>query len=164
VIILKKFIVFPLLFCLLFSGCSQNTDPAAKLSDTYQDKVESIRNNFPEIPADIWTGALAGLTEADLHSDWYTLAQTHGHVVVCISANYLSHERTAILLLQIKDTFDKADVPFQQIDFLHSLRNGKSYIHIQGFPYSEIYSENLVTRLEEQFEIQRSETDATEGG
>lgn len=161
---MKKFIVFLFLFCLLISGCSQNTDPAAKLSDTYQEKVEAIGKSFPELAPDIWTGALAGLAEADLYSDWYTLAQTHGHVVVCISDNYLSPERTAVLLLQIKDTFDKADVPFQQIDFLHSLRNGKSYIHIQGFPYSEIYGEDLAARLEEQYEIQRPESSATEGG
>ena len=93
---------------------------------------------------------------ADADSDWYTLAKDNGHIVVHISDNYLSNERTAVLLLHIKDVMDKADVPFVRIDFFHALRSGKSYIHVEGFPYSEIYEEDLAARLEALYEVQRS--------
>lgn len=161
---MKKTIIFLLLIILLLTGCSEKSGPLDELKETYREKVETAGKTFPEIAPDVWNGILANLTEADADSDWHTLAKDNGHIVVHITDNYLSHERTAVLLLQIKDVMDKADVPFARIDFFHALWNSDAYIHVSGFPYSEIYEEDLAARLEVQFEIQRPESGATEGG
>lgn len=107
-------------------------------------------------------GPIYGLSleelEIDKNYDIKELAKISGHIVLCIEDEEVNAERASEILLNVKELFDKKDVPFYVIDFsLEEPRtedekefHDRERFQVREFLYSDIYEENLIKRLEKE--------------
>ena len=95
----------------------------------------------------------------DKEYDVKELAQTAGQLCFYAESDDLSFDKAAEILLGIKETFDKAAVPFFAIDFVvqrpksdeesKEPYDSSDEIHTTGFLYSDIYEPGLAQRIEQ---------------
>lgn len=82
------------------------------------------------------------------------LGRQCGHLVIYIESDTITFPYAAEVLLQIREAFDNANVPFQAIDFtLHRPLpeegpRPEGQIDFDNFPYADIVSEGLVERIQ----------------
>ncbi len=87
--------------------------------------------------------------------DIRALGAQAGHLVIYLDSDIVSLEKAAEALLTIREEFDKANIPFQAINFTLQYpkplegRRQEGNIEIRHFPYEEIYAENLEERIQE---------------
>lgn len=73
------------------------------------------------------------------------LGKQAGHLIVYIDNQELSFENTANILLDIREIFDSANIPFYAIDL--TLRTNGERINFDHFPYEDIYEDGLIERI-----------------
>jgi len=92
--------------------------------------------------------------ELDKKYDIRELAKTAGYLVIYVEDDEVSIERAAEVLLELKEVFDRRNVPFYAIDFVleyprkeegGNIKEGR--VNVEGFLYSDIYEEGLVERV-----------------
>lgn len=92
--------------------------------------------------------------ELDKKYDIRELAKTAGYLVIYVEDDEVSIERAAEVLLELKEVFDRRNVPFYAIDFVleyprkeegGTIKEGR--VNVEGFLYSDIYEEGLVERV-----------------
>jgi len=92
--------------------------------------------------------------ELDKKYDIRELAKTAGYLVIYVEDEVVSIERAAEVLLELKEVFDRRNVPFYAIDFVleyprkeegGTVKEGR--VNVEGFLYSDIYEEGLVERV-----------------
>ena len=90
----------------------------------------------------------------DKKYDVRELAAKAGHMVIYVEEDEVSIERAAEVLLELKEVFDRRNVPFYSIDFVleyprkeegGTTKEGR--VNIEGFLYADIYEEGLVERV-----------------
>lgn len=97
---------------------------------------------------------ILGEVELDKKYDIRELAKTAGYLVVYVEDEVVSIERAAEVLLELKEVFDRRNVPFYAIDFVleyprkeegGTIKEGR--VNVENFLYSDIYEEGLVERV-----------------
>ena len=92
--------------------------------------------------------------ELDKKYDIRELAKTAGYLVIYVEDEVVSIERAAEVLLELKEVFDRRNVPFYAIDFVleyprkeegGTIKEGR--VNVEGFLRSDIYEEGLVERV-----------------
>lgn len=92
--------------------------------------------------------------ELDKKYDIRELAKTAGYLVIYVEDDEVSIERAAEDLLELKEVFDRRNVPFYAIDFVleyprkeegGTIKEGR--VNVESFLYSDIYEEGLVERV-----------------
>jgi len=92
--------------------------------------------------------------ELDKKYDIRELAKTAGYLVVYVEDEMVTVERAAEVLLELKEVFDRRNVPFYAINFVleyprkeegGTIKEGR--VNVEGFLYSDIYEEDLVERV-----------------
>lgn len=73
------------------------------------------------------------------------LGRQAGHLIVYIDNRELSFENAANILLDIREIFDSANIPFYAIDL--TLRTNGERINFDHFPYEDIYEDGLIERI-----------------
>ena len=100
------------------------------------------------------TYLLLDKVELDKKYDIRELAAKAGYLVVYVEDDAVTVERAAEVLLELKEVFDRRNVPFYAIDFVleyprkeegGTIKEGR--INVEGFLYSDIYEEGLVERV-----------------
>lgn len=91
--------------------------------------------------------------------DILALGREHGSLCIDIIDNEVTVERAAEILLELKDILDSEGLPFHAIDFTLSAprnENGQKIgpsIRLIEFLYSDIYEEDLVDRVQANWNI-----------
>ena len=92
--------------------------------------------------------------ELDKKYDIRELAKKAGYLIIYVEDDTVTVERAAEVLLELKEVFDRRNVPFYAIDFVleyprkeegGTTKEGR--INVEGFLYSDIYEEGLVERV-----------------
>ena len=78
------------------------------------------------------------------------LGRQAGHLIVYIDNRELSFENAANILLDIREIFDSANIPFYAIDL--TLRTNGERINFDHFPYEDIYEDGLIERIKAEHE------------
>lgn len=73
------------------------------------------------------------------------LGRMAGHLIVYVDDQELTFENAAKILLDIKNQFDEANIPFRAVDL--SMRTDGERINFDHFPYEDIYEEGLADRI-----------------
>lgn len=146
---------------------------AMRLDDAYRKLVDTVLDD-PAFPfeSDIDFGSFEfcpraylddpdvppyALVQEDLildhEYDIYELGRKAGKVTLYVCDDEISIDRAAQVLLEVRDAFDRAGVPFYAIDFVLMAPKAEDgiwsdeQIGVQDFLYSDIYEEGLVDRL-----------------
>lgn len=109
-----------------------------------------------DVEEDRWPGHYVVLDKVELDKkyDIYELAKKAGCLVIYVEDEEVTIERAAEVLLELKELFDRKNVPFVSIDFVleyprkpegGNIKEGR--INVEGFLYSDIYAEGLVERV-----------------
>lgn len=109
-----------------------------------------------EIEEDRWPEGYLVLDKVELDKkyDIAELAEKAGHLVIYVEDEEVTVERAAEVLLELKDLFDRKNVPFVSIDFVleyprkpegGNTKEGR--VNVEGFLYSDIFEEGLVERV-----------------
>lgn len=93
--------------------------------------------------------------ELDKDYDMYEIGKKAGHIVFYAEDDEVTVKKASEILLNIKNIFDKENIPFYAIDFtLEKPRNEEgtpnsddTSIRIEHFLYEDIYEENLEQRI-----------------
>lgn len=93
--------------------------------------------------------------ELDKDYDMYKMGKKAGHIVFYAEDDEVTVKKASEILLNIKNIFDKENIPFYAIDFtLENPRNEEgtpnsddTSIRIEHFLYEDIYEENLEQRI-----------------
>ncbi|MDI9475694.1 MAG: hypothetical protein WBI21_08500 [Natronincolaceae bacterium] len=99
--------------------------------------------------------------ELDKKYDVKELAKTAGHITVYIQKEEVTVEKASEVLLNLKEIFDIADVPFYAIDFVLQKPRGddgtpnedKTELRVNDFLYSDIYEKDLEDRFMESAKV-----------
>ncbi|MBP3578358.1 MAG: hypothetical protein J6K15_09635, partial [Lachnospiraceae bacterium] len=92
--------------------------------------------------------------ELDKQYDIRELAKTAGYLVIYVEDDVVTVERAAEVLLELKEVFDRRNVPFYAIDFVleyprkeegGTIKEGR--VNVEGFLRSDIYEEGLAERV-----------------
>ena len=93
--------------------------------------------------------------ELDKNYDMKEMGKKHGRLVLYIESQELTAEKAAEIMLGVKKIMDEKEVTFFAMDFTLELpRNKESLpqdiktLNILNFPYTDIYEENMVERVE----------------
>ena len=151
------------------------SNTAYRLNDEYRAMADSVLDN-PNLPYKIWiaygdlaTGVEQGMEGEDLPAldtetleldgqyDVRELGRRYGRLVVCIEDDEITQERAAELVLDVKERFDQAGVPFNRMDFsLQYFRPEEGggpqkpdRIDMNAIPYNEIRQEDILQKVEE---------------
>ena len=109
-----------------------------------------------EIEEDRWPEAYVILDKVELDKEYdiVELAKKAGCLVIYVVDEEVTVERAAEVLLELKELFDRKNVPFVSIDFVleyprkpegGNTKEGR--VNVEGFLYSDIYEEGLVERV-----------------
>lgn len=89
----------------------------------------------------------------DKQYDINELGEKMGHITLYAQDNDVSYERATEILLNVKDIFNEADIPFYAIDFvLQSPDEVHEAIHTRNILYDDIHEEGLEERIKEAHE------------
>ncbi len=92
--------------------------------------------------------------ELDKKYDIRELAAKAGYLVVYVEDDVVTVERAAEVLLELKEVFDRRNVPFYAVDFVleypwraegGTTKEGR--VEVDGFLYSDIYEEGMAERV-----------------
>ena len=92
--------------------------------------------------------------ELDKKYDIRELAKKAGYLVIYVEDDVVSVERAAEVLLELKEVFDRRNVPFYAIDFVleyprkeegGTIKEGR--VNVEGFLYTDIHEEGLTERV-----------------
>lgn len=92
--------------------------------------------------------------ELDKKYDIRELAKNAGYLVIYVEDELVTVERAAEVLMELKEIFDRRNVPFYSIDFVleyprreegGNIKEGR--VNVENFLYSDIYEEGLVERV-----------------
>jgi len=92
--------------------------------------------------------------ELDKKYDIRELAAKAGYLVVYVEDDVVTIERAAEVLLELKELFERRNIPFYAIDFVleyprkeegGTIKEGR--VNVEGFLYTDIYEEGLVERV-----------------
>ena len=90
----------------------------------------------------------------DKQYDIRELGALAGYLVVYVEDEEVTIERAAEVLLELKQLFDKENVPFYAIDFVLEYprvpeggNSKEGRVNVEGFLYSDIYEDGLVERI-----------------
>ena len=122
----------------------------------YGDLQVGFRPANVELPADYWPENYYIIEELvlDKKYDIRELAEKAGYLVVYVEDDVVTIERAAEVLLELKEVFDRRNVPFYAIDFVleyprkeegGTVKEGR--VNVEGFLYSDIYEEGLEERV-----------------
>ena len=122
----------------------------------YGDLQVGFRPADVELPADYWPENYYIIEELvlDKKYDIRELAEKAGYLVVYVEDDVVTIERAAEVLLELKEVFDRRNVPFYAIDFVleyprkeegGTVKEGR--VNVEGFLYSDIYEEDLEERV-----------------
>ena len=122
----------------------------------YGDLQVGFRPANVELPADYWPENYYIIEELvlDKKYDIRELAEKAGYLVVYVEDDVVTIERAAEVLLELKEVFDRRNVPFYAIDFVleyprkeegGTVKEGR--VNVEGFLYSDIYEEDLEERV-----------------
>ena len=122
----------------------------------YGDLQVGFRPANVELPADYWPENYYIIEELvlDKKYDIRELGARAGHLVVYVDDDVVTIERAAEVLLELKEVFDRKNVPFYAIDFVleyprkeegGTVKEGR--VNVEGFLYSDIYEEGLEERV-----------------
>lgn len=109
-----------------------------------------------EIEEDRWPEnyVILDKVELDKKYDIVELAKKAGCLVIYVEDEEVTVERAAEVLLELKELFDRKNVPFVSIDFVLEYprkpeggSTKEDRINVEGFLYSDIYEEGLVERV-----------------
>lgn len=90
----------------------------------------------------------------DKEYDIRELGARAGHLVVYVEDEVVTVERAAEVLLELKEVFDRRNVPFYAIDFVleyprkeegGNIKEGR--VEADGFLYADIYEEGMIERI-----------------
>ena len=152
------------------------SNTARRIDQEYRELTDTLFNNpsFPytcyigfgtlEIyPADLIENAnAADVPSYALNQDELVLDKIYniqelgkqaGHLVIYVEDNTVTIERAAQIMLDIKDQFDAAGIPFVAMDFTLQYPRPKEGQRPQGevsvadFPYDEIYDDEMPDRV-----------------
>lgn len=91
----------------------------------------------------------------DYNYDIKKIGKTAGEIVFYAIDDVITIERASQLILQLRQEFDQAGIPFYGLDFVlekpkttSEPRLDSEQIYIQNFPYSDIYEEGLYDRVQ----------------
>ncbi len=81
------------------------------------------------------------------------LGKQAGHIIIYVDSDSVTVERAAEIMLDIKERFDAAGIPFKAMDFVlqyprpdEGMRpNGE--VRVRDFPYESIYEDDLIERI-----------------
>lgn len=92
-----------------------------------------------------------------------------GHLIVYVDTNTISFDNAARIMLEIKEVFDGAGIPFYAMDFClqyplptEGLRPDGD-VRVEDFLYTEIYEDGMAQRLEDAHRALEAKYDALEG-
>jgi len=92
--------------------------------------------------------------ELDKKYDIAELAKQAGCLVIYVEDEEVTIERAAEVLLELKELFDRKNVPFVSVDFVLEYprkpeggNTKEGCVNVEGFLYSDIYEEGLVERV-----------------
>lgn len=122
----------------------------------YGDLQVGFRPADVELPADYFPEHYYIIEELvlDKKYDIRELAKKAGCMVVYVEDDVVTIERAAEVLLELKEVFDRKNVPFYSIDFVleyprkpedGTTKDGR--VNVEGFLYSDIYEEGLAERI-----------------
>ena len=122
----------------------------------YGDLHVGFRPADVELPADYYPEHYYIIEELvlDKKYDIRELGAKAGYLVVYVEDDIVTVERAAEVLLELKEVFDRRNVPFYAIDFVleyprkpegGTTKEGR--VNVEGFLYSDIYEEGLVERI-----------------
>lgn len=89
--------------------------------------------------------------EIDKKYDIRQIAKTSGKITINLQSKEISYQESAKFLLQIKKYLDEKDLPFYAINFSLEKKQDKNNpqnIRIVNFLYSDIYEQDLPSRIE----------------
>lgn len=147
---------------------------ANRLFLSYRDMVDEVINSrtYPytvsigfgdlefdrEVGADVINGAVS---RSDLVNDEIynvgALGAKNGKLVLYIDSDVLTHEKAAEILLKTKKLMDRSGVSFYSVHLVLryppydenvSYQRPEGEINIKDFPYSDIYEEGIIERIE----------------
>ncbi len=99
-------------------------------------------------------GIVMSELELDYEYDIKEVAKSAGHLVFYYEETELTAEKSAERLLELKEIFDKHDMPFYAIDFTaqepktETNAGNQAEFSVNEFLYSDIYEEGLAERLQ----------------
>lgn len=141
----------------LGDGAITYADPHIGFGDI--EFVPSQYKNEPSTPA---YALVSDELELDKEYDIKELGRKAGHLTIYVYDEAVSAERLAEMLLELRDAFDKADLPFYVIDFVLEYPRSEEgtqkegRVEVMNFLYDDIYEKGLTERVE------RSNADALE--
>lgn len=133
----------------LGSGAITYADPHIGFGDI--EFVPSQYKNEPSTPA---YALVSDDLELDKEYDIKELAKKAGHLTIYVYDEEVSAERLAEMLLELRDAFDKADLPFYVIDFVLEYPRSEDgtqkegRVEVMNFLYDDIYEKGLTERVE----------------
>lgn len=122
----------------------------------YGDLKVGFRAPDVEVGVPYWPASYVILdkVELDKQYDIRELAKTAGYLVIYVEDDIVTVERAAEVLLELKNVFDRKNVPFYAIDFVleyprkeegGTTKEGR--VNVEGFLRSDIYEEGLAERV-----------------
>ena len=122
----------------------------------YGDLKVGFRAPDVEVGVPYWPASYVILekVELDKQYDIRELAKTAGYLVIYVEDDIVTVERAAEVLLELKNVFDRKNVPFYAIDFVleyprkeegGTIKEGR--VNVEGFLRSDIYEEGLAERV-----------------
>lgn len=133
----------------LGSGAITYADPHIGFGDI--EFVPSQYKNEPSTPA---YALVSDDLELDKEYDIKELGRKAGHLTIYVYDEEVSAERLAEMLLELRDAFDKADLPFYVIDFVLEYPRSEDgtqkegRVEVMNFLYDDIYEKGLTERVE----------------
>ena len=122
----------------------------------FGDLKVGFRQPDVEVGVPYWPESYVVLDKVELDKkyDIRELAKTAGYLVIYVEDEVVTVERAAEVLLELKEVFDRRNVPFYAIDFVleyprkeegGNVKEGR--VNVEGLLYSDIYEEGLVERV-----------------
>lgn len=122
----------------------------------YGDLKVGFRAPDVEVGVPYWPESYVILdkVELDKQYDIRELAKTAGYLVIYVEDDIVTVERAAEVLLELKEVFDRKNIPFYAIDFVleyprkeegGTIKEGR--VNVEGFLRSDIYEEGLTERV-----------------
>ena len=157
-------------------GVVQRGNTSMRISDAYRDAVDNVLEGSkftfaaphigfgdiefitsdyigtPEIP---YYALVSDELELDKEYDIKEFGKKAGHLTIYVYDEDVTVEHLAEMLLELRDAFDKADLPFYVVDFIleHPINDDgtqtEGRVEVMTFLYDEIYEEGLNERVDE---------------
>ena len=92
-----------------------------------------------------------------------------GHLIVYVDTDSITYEEAARIMLEIREMFDEAGIPFRAMDFTLQYPlpeegpRPDGDIRVEHFPCEEIYEEGLVQRIEKAHKELQAYYDSRDG-